>query len=214
MRKAGMKNGHDGAGNGVDQTSDQTMTQTMAGEASRASGDGPEAELAVLRDRLRTAEQEAAEARASWQRSAADFQNYRRRTEQEREQSLGLASELLLRKLLPIADDLRRAFDNVPDHLRDDAWVSGLRLVERKFEQLLESEGMEAIPAQGEPFDPRWHEAIAHEETTTAPDGHVIEELQRGYRLRDRVLRPALVKVASNTAETSTGQAAGSGGVS
>jgi molecular chaperone GrpE len=79
--------------------------------------------------------------------------------------------------------------------------VDGIRLVERKLRAALESEGVTPIPAEGQPFDPNLHEAVVHEETAAYPDNQVIGELQRGYRLRDRVLRPALVRVANNPKE-------------
>jgi molecular chaperone GrpE len=158
-------------------------------------------QIEELKGRLAAAESETSESRASWQRSAADFANYRRRTEQEREQTLGLANEMLLLKLLSVVDDFDRALAATPKELEHLGWVEGLWLVERKLRNLLESEGVTPIEAVGKPFDPREHEAVLHEETTSAPDGTVISELQRGYRVRDRVLRPALVSVAKNPSE-------------
>jgi molecular chaperone GrpE len=166
-------------------------------------------ELEALKQRLANLEKEAADARGGWQRSAADFANYRRRTEQEREATLGLANEMLLLKLLAVVDDFDRALAQMPKELEHLGWIEGIWLVERKLRALLESEGVTPIEATGRPFDPREHEAVVHEETTTAPDQTVIGELQRGYRIRDRVLRPALVSVAKNT-----GQQAPSGGSS
>lgn len=156
------------------------------------------AQIAALQAELEAARREAGELRAAWQRSAADFQNYRRRSEQEREATLGLASESLIRKLLAVVDDFDRALEAMPADLAQTAWVEGLWLVERKLRALLESEGVTPIESVGKLFDPREHEAVVHQETTDAPDGTVIAELQRGYRLRDRVLRPALVAVANN----------------
>jgi molecular chaperone GrpE len=175
-------------------------------------GPSPDAlreEIDQLKQRLAAVEQDAADARAGWQRSAADFANYRRRTEQERNASLGLANEMLLLKILAVVDDFDRALAQMPKELEHLGWIEGLWLVERKLRALLESEGVTPIEAAGKPFDPREHEAVVHEETTTAPDDTVIGELQRGYRIRDRVLRPALVSVAKNP-----GQQAASGGKS
>lgn len=165
-------------------------------------------ELEQARGTLATAQQEAVDNRTAWQRSAADFANYRRRTEQEREAMLGLANEMLLAKLLHVVDDFDRALAAMPRELEHLGWIEGLWLVERKLRALLESEGVTPIEAVGRPFDPREHEAVIHEETGTAPDGQVIAEIQRGYRIRDRVLRPTLVKVAKNT----SGASASSGG--
>ena len=138
-----------------------------------------------------------AELRSNWHRSAADFANYKRRTEEERATVAQFASSLLIGKLLQVLDDFDRALDNVPADAHE-AWVEGVRLTERKLRSVLESEGVTPIEAIGQPFDPNVHEAVVHEETADAPDNEVIDELQRGYRLHDRVLRPALVKVANN----------------
>lgn len=162
-------------------------------------------EVEELRGRVERAEQEAAENRAAWQRSAADFSNYRRRTEQQREEELGLANESLLLKLLAIVDDFDRAVQHVPPELQSSPWVQGIGAIDRKLDSLLESEGVEPIEVEGRPFDPHVSEAILHEETTEAPDGTVLKELVRGYRIRDRVLRPALVAVAKNESPSGDG---------
>ena len=153
-------------------------------------------ELDALRQKLSATEQEAAESKAGWQRTAADFANFRRRTEQDREQMLGLANELLLAKLLTIADDFDRAIANMPAELGGVGWAEGIVAIDRKLRLLLDSEGLTAIEAVGRPFDPREHEAVVSEDTQNVPDGTVTAELQRGYRIRDRVLRPAMVAVA------------------
>ncbi len=178
------------------------LEQATAQQPQQPAGAEPAATATADRDQLRSelesARREAADARASWQRSAADFANYKRRTEQEREAMLGLANESLLRKVLTVVDDFDRALDAMPKELAELGWIEGLWLVERKLRALLESEGVTPIEAVGQPFDPRQHEAIVHQETTTSPDGTVIAEIQRGYRLRDRVLRPSQVVVANN----------------
>ncbi|MFN8619313.1 MAG: nucleotide exchange factor GrpE [Chloroflexota bacterium] len=162
------------------------------------------AELDEMRTRAETAEAELADARIGWQRTAADFQNYRRRTEQERAELAAMASEGLLRKVLGIADDFDRAIAHAPTDAAAAAWVEGVTAIDRKLRMILESEGITPIEALGQPFDPRRHEAIIHEPTTDAPDGHVVKELQRGYELNGRVIRPALVAVADNTSTPPT----------
>jgi molecular chaperone GrpE len=184
-------------------------SKTRAEERIEELGDEPSPaaqmeELDQLKQRLVTLEREAADARGGWQRSAADFANYRRRTEQEREATLGLANEMLLLKLLAVVDDFDRALAQMPRELEHLGWIEGIWLVERKLRALLESEGVTPIEATGKPFDPREHEAVVHEETTSAPDQTVIGELQRGYRIRDRILRPALVSVAKNAGQQAT----------
>ena len=146
------------------------------------------------------AEQEAADNKQGWQRTAADFQNYKRRTEQDRESMLGLANEALLSKLLTIADDFDRAIEHMPPELSDVGWVGGIAAIDRKLRLLLDSEGLTPIEAVGKQFDPHEHEAVTQEVTTAVPEGTVTQELQRGYRIRDRVLRPAMVAVAANPA--------------
>jgi len=157
-----------------------------------------------LQRQLEETRQEAADNRAGWQRAAADFANYKRRSEQEREATLGLANEMLLAKLLNVVDDFDRALAAMPPELQHLGWIEGVWLVERKLRALLESEGVTPIEAVGKPFDPREHEAVIHEESS-APDGQVIGEVQRGYRIRDRVLRPSLVKVSKNPATDRSG---------
>jgi molecular chaperone GrpE len=137
----------------------------------------------------------------NWQRSAADFANYKRRSEEERSALGEFSKAVLISKLLGVLDDFDRALESIPDDAHE-GWVEGIRLVERKLRNVLESEGVTQIEALGQPFDPNLHEAVVHEETAEHPDNEVTGELQRGYRLRDRVIRPALVKVANNPTST------------
>ena len=141
-----------------------------------------------------------AEHRNNWHRSAADFSNYKRRTDEERTTLMQFSNAVLIGKLLGVLDDFDRALENVPDDAHDP-WVEGVRLTERKLRSVLESEGVTPIPAVGLPFDPNLHEAVVHEETADHPDNEVIGELQRGYRLHDRIIRPSLVRVANNPKE-------------
>ena len=149
---------------------------------------GLAAEMDELREQLLRAEKEAEENRLGWQRTAADFSNFRRRTEQDRQQMFGLANEALLVKVLNLADDFDRAIANMPAGLEDNGWVEGIVAIDRKLRALLESEGLTPIEAQGTQFDPHQHEAVVQQETSAVPEGTVTAELQRGYRLRDRVL--------------------------
>jgi molecular chaperone GrpE len=148
---------------------------------------------------LAATRQRAEENLNNWQRAAADLSNFRRRTEEERAATGLFANAILLARLLSVLDDFDRALDTVPPDTHD-AWVEGIRLVQRKLHSLLESEGVTPIEAVGKPFDPNLHEAVVHEDTTAYPDNTVIDEVQRGYLLHERVLRPALVRVANNPA--------------
>jgi molecular chaperone GrpE len=147
-----------------------------------------------------SARQQAEEHLRNWQRSAADFSNYKRRTDEERTLAGQFATATLIGKLLAVLDDFDRALESVPPDAHD-AWLEGIRLVDRKLRGVLETEGVQPIEVIGQPFDPNVAEAVVHEETTEHPDNHVIGELQRGYRLHDRVIRPALVRVANNPKE-------------
>ncbi|HLX33879.1 MAG TPA: nucleotide exchange factor GrpE [Candidatus Limnocylindrales bacterium] len=139
------------------------------------------------------------------QRERAEFQNFRRRTSEERDAMLGLAAEDLIRKVLALADDFDRAVETRPAALDGDPWVEGIAAIDRKLRLLLESEGVSEIEGgPGESFDPRLHEAVANVPGTGRPDGEIVEELRRGYRLRDRVIRPALVAVAAHQSEPDT----------
>ena len=129
---------------------------------------------------------------ANWQRAAADFQNYKRRTEQERQEVALLANAALIINILPILDDLERALRNVDAHLAGLTWVDGIRLIHRKLQAILEASGVKEITTEGQDFDPRYHEATMYGE---GEEGKVVAEVQRGYMLGDRVLRPAMVIV-------------------
>ena len=135
---------------------------------------------------------------ANWQRSQADFINYKRRSEQEKEEIGKFATSILMLSLLPIVDDLERAFDSIPPHLAQLTWVDGIRLIERKLQASLEAQGLSPIKAIGEPFDPNLHEATLYRK---GEEGIVIEELQKGYKLHDKVIRPAMVVVGNGEKE-------------
>jgi molecular chaperone GrpE len=163
--------------------------------------EGKENELEAVRAELEQARTQADEYLDGWQRARAEFANYKKRVEAERQELRRTSTEALLLKLLPVVDDFERAFQALPEDLEEAAWVDGFTMILRKLQAVLESHDVTPIDAAGQPFDPLWHEAIMQEETDEHPDGYVTEEMQRGYRLGDRVLRPSMVKVASNTKE-------------
>jgi len=132
---------------------------------------------------------------AKWQRGAADLANMRRRHEQERQEYMKQANAMLIAELLPVLDSFDRALASMPADLRELTWIDGIVLVERQLRMVLERAGLTSIAAEGQPFNPTEHEALLHEESDK-PEDTIIGELQKGYKLYDRVLRPALVKVA------------------
>jgi molecular chaperone GrpE len=156
------------------------------------------ADIEQLKSELQASQAKADEFLAALQRERAEFTNYRRRTSEEREAMLGLAGEDLIRKVLAIADDFDLAIENRPPELAGNAWVEGVTAIDRKLRALLDSEGVRPVEAEpGSPFDPREHEAIVTIPGTGRPEGEIVDVVRRGYKLRDRVLRPALVAVAA-----------------
>ncbi len=181
----------------VKQAEEQVKQEEAQPETTATpSGDGEDS--AALKQQLEQEQAKAAEYLDNWRRAAADLANYRKRMERESGEMTRAANADLIRRLLPILDDFDRAFQTVPADLRDLTWVDGILLISRKMFAILETEGLKPIEAMGKPFDPHLHEAVVHEETDKYEDGLVIGELQKGYLLRDRVLRPTLVKVAKN----------------
>ncbi len=140
-------------------------------------------------------EQAKAEANlAGWQRAQADFTNFKRRSEQEREEFTRFVNAGLLLELLPVLDDLERAISNVPAKLSRAVWVDGVKLIYRKLRAVLEAQGLTQIEALGKPFDPNLHEAVRQEK---GREGIIIEEIRRGYQLHDKVVRPTMVVVGN-----------------
>ncbi len=179
----------------------RTRAQERA-DAIDVSGTALVAQIEKLTGELDTARKDSDELVNALQRERAEFQNFRRRTAEERLRELGLAGEDLIRKVLVVADDFDRAIEARPSSIAHDPWFEGIAAIDRKLRQLLESEGVTAIDASaGKPFDPREHEAIANVPGTGREEGEIVEEVRRGYRLRDRVIRPALVAVAANTTD-------------
>lgn len=146
----------------------------------------------------RTAEQlasELEEARGRHLRLAADFDNFKRRARQEQLDTMRYAAAAVAERLLPVLDDADRALSHAPEGV-DEGWLKGVRLTFQQLEDIMASVGVERIRAMGSPFDPKLHEAVGSEETSDQPEDTVVVELRPGYRMHDRVLRPALVKVA------------------
>jgi molecular chaperone GrpE len=165
-----------------------TTTQDTSSNAEQLS-----AEVEGLRKKLEEAASKTSEYKDSWMRSQAEFQNYRKRVERDSELTYVSLKGDIVKKLLPVLDDLERALQN---RAADDPWANGIELVARKFQNILESEGVKRIEAVGVEFDPNFHEAISHEPADGIQSGHVIGVVQNGYMIGERVIRPALVRVA------------------
>jgi molecular chaperone GrpE len=165
-----------GAGNATANADTQTATETPSIEDLQR-------DLAALQDRLL--------------RTAAEFDNYRKRIDRERRELSEYAASDVLLELLPIIDNLERAL--VTPGAEDDPVRKGVELIHKQMLDVVRKRGVRPIEAAGAMFDPKYHNAVIHEESSEHPDGEVIQELQRGYMLGDRLLRPAMVKVAKSS---------------
>jgi molecular chaperone GrpE len=166
-----------------DEVKDQNGTGANAADATTPAAEGD-------------ATAKAAEHLRDLQRLAAEFSNYRKRADQEKSEVVRYANADLIRRLLTVLDSFDRALETLPPELQRFSWVEGIWLVERQFRAILEQEGLVPIVVTGRPFDPYEMEAVMFDETTAVPEGHVVSEMQKGYKLHDRVIRPALVKLA------------------
>ncbi len=161
-------------------------------EDQPAEEEQPEEEQPVLTDGER-----AEQYLANWQRSQADFANYKKRAEQDKSEFAKFANSVLMGSLLPVIDDFERALENAPEGISPE-WVEGIELIYRKLMTALENQGLSKIEAEGQDFDPNFHQAVLHE---AGEESKVTEELQKGYMLHDRLLRPTMVKVGNGEPE-------------
>lgn len=190
---------------------DPALSEEQASAADGASAEGlaagvpPQEEAATTPlpagEDAKDAELQAEKAKANdyleqWRRTAADFANFKRRTEQDRAEMAKLFNESLVKSLLPVLDNFERALAAIPADLKSHNWVEGVTLTEKQMRDTLEKEGLNAIQAVGQKFDPNLHEAVAHDISDEHEEDSVIEEFQKGYKLHDRVIRPSMVKVS------------------
>ena len=180
-------------------TAEQAEEQVEEEEPAEGEAD----ELAALATELEETKAQAAEYLDGWQRARAEFANFRRRQEQRQKQMNTEAKSKVLNHLLPVVDDLERAFDAVPEEIQEHAWVNGLSLVLHKLIKALAKDGLSVLEVDaGDAFDPNYHEALTHEPNGDYGEGVIIQVVQRGYKLDESVLRPALVRVSSGNLET------------
>lgn len=162
-------------------------------------------QVAGLRQDLEAAKREATQYVDAAQRAQAELVNFRRRTEEERLNLSKYLNSRLITKLLPVMEELHMAVAHAEDGEPNAPWLDGVKLIQRKLINLLESEGVSAIEAVGTMFNPLEHEALGTVETTEYPPGYVTEAMRPGYRLHDRILQPAQVMVARQPQDTSQG---------
>jgi molecular chaperone GrpE len=173
-----------------------TAAASAQAEEPEAGAAAPDAEVSELKRQLAEAQERADRYHSNWQRSAADFQNWKRRADQEKGDVSRQAEAALTAELLRVLDDFERAFQSLPPELRPLTWVEGVALIWQKLYAILQTRGLSPIEAMGAEFDPYLHEAVLRDEDTDPSElTSVVAELQRGYRFHDKVLRASLVKI-------------------
>ncbi|MFQ3537173.1 MAG: nucleotide exchange factor GrpE [Aggregatilineales bacterium] len=176
----------------MSEVTDQNAAETpSAAEAPVISAEGPS-----LEEQLEEARRKADEYLTGWKRALAEFDNYRKRAEKEREEIAQNATIEMLRRLLPVVDDFERALSSLPAERAEDETLKGFALIHRKLIGLLEGANLTQIDPIGQAFDPTRHEAIGQEPSSQVASGHICAVLQKGYLYGERVIRPALVRVA------------------
>ncbi len=166
-------------------------------ETAVADTETPVEKEPTLEEQLAAAREEAAKNLDGWLRAQAEFANARKRFEKQRADVFNNATADVITNLLPVIDDFQRATETVPETISSDPWFEGILLVQRKLNSILETFNVTTIEAVGQPFDPNLHEAIMQEESNEYESNTVTRELQKGYKLGDRVIRPAMVYVAA-----------------
>jgi molecular chaperone GrpE len=176
-------------------TTPPTAPPTAETAATAPAGDGETDSLSAR----------TAKADEHWERLvrvSADFDNYRKRAAREKHEAIKFANESLITKLIPVLDSFDAALAGAPasSDAAADALRAGLALVQQQFKAVLAEAGVEEVDATGQAFDPTWHEAVSQQDSADVLEGHVLQQLRKGYKLRDRLLRPATVIVARKPA--------------
>ncbi len=175
--------------------------KTHPASAPDGTGPTPPEETALTPAQIDELKAQAAKAAEHWDRllrNTADFENYKKRAARERQDAVKFANEGLMQKLIPVMDNFEAALNSVPASGGDSAQslLTGVSMIHQQLKSILTEAGLEEVESHGKPFDPNIHEAVSEAESAEHPEGHVMQQLRKGYRLRDRLLRPATVIVA------------------
>jgi molecular chaperone GrpE len=159
----------------------------------------------VTPEQLAELKERAAKADEHWERvlrTTADFENYKKRAAREKQDAIKFANESLLQKLIPVLDNFDMAMAATQTASTDAAQAlqTGVNMIYKQFKQVLTDNGLEELDATGKTFDPNQHEAVSQKETDEVAEGQVVQQLRKGYKMRDRLLRPATVVVAKKPA--------------
>jgi molecular chaperone GrpE len=172
----------------------ESLEINEAGEVEGSLSEGDE--QSDLQSELEEIRSQAEEYLDGWQRARAEFANYKKRIQKEREESRSFITAEILSKYITVVDDFERALSDRPSDGASDAWAEGVDMIYRKLKTILESEGVEEFSPEGEIFDPNFHEAIGFEESDDHDEGMIFQVIQPGYKIGERVIRPAIVRVA------------------
>ncbi|MDZ4159381.1 MAG: nucleotide exchange factor GrpE [Anaerolineaceae bacterium] len=172
----------------------ESVGQGAPANVTPSNEEQPAADVTQLMQELEQTRQQASENFEGWQRERADFANYKKRIERDQAQLANFITGEIVRKYLVILDDLERALKTLPAEGEGTPLADGIELIYRKVQKILEAEGLTPIPV--EQFNPTYHEAISHEDCPDCESGEIIAVVQQGYQLGERVIRPALVRVA------------------
>ncbi len=156
----------------------------------------PQEEVDKLQKELEEIRSKANEYLDGWQRARAEFANYKKRVDRDQAQTYQVAAGNIVRRFLDVLDDLERALKNRPENGDGAVWAEGIELIYRKLLNMLEGEGVKPMEIDNDFFDPNLHEAVVSEENSEYESGQIIEVIRQGYMLGDRILRPAMVRVA------------------
>ena len=171
----------------------RSEAETAEAEAEAVQAEKAEAKAAEHKDKK---DEQIAELKDRLMRQMAEFDNYRKRTDKEKKANYELGETDFLLKLLPVVDNFERGFEALEEEDREDAFAKGMDMIDKQLMKLLEDEGVTAIDAAGKPFDPMLHNAVMQQPSETVESGCVIQEFQKGYMFKDRVLRHSMVIVA------------------
>ena len=181
-------------------TNDSSTDKENQIDASEQAGELAAEEIqdkeVALKQKMEEANAKADEYLEGWQRARAEFANYKKRIERDQSQTYQMAVGSVIKRYLEVVDDLERALKNKPEEGEGAAWAKGIKLIYRKMLSLLENEGVIPMETDGKEFDPNMHEAVSSDKSDSHESGEIIETLQQGYMIGDRVLRPAMVRVA------------------
>ena len=191
-----------------DEHEEGRFTRPESGSDIRCARRGPPA-AETTPEQLTELKTRAAKADEHWDRllrTTADFENFKKRAARERIEAAQSATAALIQKLLPVLDHFEMALaaaQNAPGpHSGTAALQDGVAMIQQQLKGILAETGLEEVDATGQPFDPTLHEAVSQQETADVPEGHVVQQIRKGYKLRDRLLRPATVIVAKKPAAT------------